>query len=265
MNTPDQLQTHHRLYVAAEREPTAEALTAVENLLSSLESGEVRAARRSETGEWQVVPEVKEGILLAFRVGRLAVFPEPDVPMTFSDKSTFRPRPLPLAFRNIRLVPGGSSVRRGAYLGRDVACMPPMFVNVGAWIGEGTMIDSHALVGSCAQIGRGVHLSAAAQIGGVLEPIGMRPVIIEDGVLVGGNCGVYEGTLVRERTMRERVFAHKPSPRRRASTTSSSSGSFARPTMRRSRSPRARSWCRERGPSRAPTSRRSTGCRSARR
>jgi 2,3,4,5-tetrahydropyridine-2-carboxylate N-succinyltransferase len=201
MNTADLLQTVHRLYVAAEREPTAEALTAVENLLSSLESGEVRAARRSETGEWQVVPEVKEGILLAFRVGRLAVFPEPDVPMTFSDKSTFRPRPLPLAFRNIRLVPGGSSVRRGAYLGRDVACMPPMFVNVGAWIGEGTMIDSHALVGSCAQIGRGVHLSAAAQIGGVLEPIGMRPVIIEDGVLVGGNCGVYEGTLVRERAV----------------------------------------------------------------
>jgi 2,3,4,5-tetrahydropyridine-2,6-dicarboxylate N-succinyltransferase len=142
---------------------------------------------------------VKEGILLGFRLGELKEMSDGDI-LSFVDKDTFPARRLALTDR-IRLVPGGSSIREGAYVAPSVICMPPMFINVGAYVDEGSMIDSHALVGSCAQIGRRVHLSAAAQIGGVLEPVNAAPVIIEDDVLVGGNCGVYEGTLVRARAV----------------------------------------------------------------
>jgi 2,3,4,5-tetrahydropyridine-2,6-dicarboxylate N-succinyltransferase len=163
---------------------------AVERLLDALESGTLRAAVRDTDGVWRAVPWVKQGILLGFRLGVLTqVGP-------FVDKDTFPLRQFSPS-DGVRVVPGGSAVRRGAYLAPGVVCMPPMYVNVGAYVGAGTMVDSHALVGSCAQIGERVHLSAAAQIGGVLEPVNAAPVVIEDDVLVGGNCGVYEGTVVR--------------------------------------------------------------------
>jgi 2,3,4,5-tetrahydropyridine-2,6-dicarboxylate N-succinyltransferase len=165
---------------------------------AALTRGEVRAAE-TISGHWFVNAWVKQGILLGFRLGELTEMSDGDV-LTFVDKDTFPARRLTLADR-IRLVPGGSSIREGAYVAPTVICMPPMFINVGAYVDEGSMIDSHALVGSCAQIGKRVHLSAAAQIGGVLEPINAAPVIIEDDVLVGGNCGVYEGTLVRARAV----------------------------------------------------------------
>jgi 2,3,4,5-tetrahydropyridine-2-carboxylate N-succinyltransferase len=165
---------------------------------AALTRGEVRAAEKVE-GHWVVNPWVKQGILLGFRLGELQQVSDGDV-LSFVDKDTFPARRLTLADR-VRLVPGGSSIREGAYVAPSVVCMPPMFINVGAYVGEGSMIDSHALVGSCAQIGKRVHLSAAAQIGGVLEPINAAPVIIEDDVLIGGNCGVYEGTLVRARAV----------------------------------------------------------------
>ena len=165
---------------------------------AALTRGEVRAADKVD-GHWVVNAWVKQGILLGFRLGELQEMSDGDV-FSFVDKDTFPPRRLTLADR-IRLVPGGSSIREGAYVAPSVICMPPMFINVGAYVDEGTMIDSHALVGSCAQIGKRVHLSAAAQIGGVLEPVNAAPVIIEDDVLVGGNCGVYEGTLVGARAV----------------------------------------------------------------
>jgi 2,3,4,5-tetrahydropyridine-2-carboxylate N-succinyltransferase len=140
---------------------------------------------------------VKRGILLGFRIGQLV---ETGTDLSFVDKHTYPARRFTTGER-VRVVPGGSAVRSGAYLAPGVVCMPPMYVNVGAYVDQGTMIDSHALVGSCAQIGRNVHLSAAAQIGGVLEPVNASPVILEDDVLVGGNCGVYEGTLVRKRAV----------------------------------------------------------------
>jgi 2,3,4,5-tetrahydropyridine-2-carboxylate N-succinyltransferase len=174
----------------------------VDALLAALERGEVRAAQRDEEGKWNAVPWVKRGILLGFRVGRLADMSVGDAEssLPFVDKHTYPVQRFDVA-RGVRIVPGGSSVRRGAYVAQGVVCMPPMYVNVGAWIGSGTMVDSHALVGSCAQIGERVHLSAAAQIGGVLEPVNAAPVVIEDDVLVGGNCGVYEGTIVRSRAV----------------------------------------------------------------
>ena len=161
----------------------------------SLNRGEVRAAERTEGGEWRVNSWVKRGILAGFRMGALADM-SAHATLRFFDKDTYPVRPTTV-MEGVRIVPGGSSVRDGAYLAPGVVCMPPMYVNAGAYVDEGTMIDSHALVGSCAQIGKRVHLSAAAQIGGVLEPIGAVPVVIEDDVLVGGNCGVYEGTIVR--------------------------------------------------------------------
>jgi 2,3,4,5-tetrahydropyridine-2-carboxylate N-succinyltransferase len=164
----------------------------------ALTHGEVRAAEKV-AGHWVVNAWVKQGILLGFRLGDLQEMSDGDV-LSFVDKDTFPARRLTLADR-IRLVPGGSSIREGAYVAPSVICMPPMFINVGAYVDEGSMIDSHALVGSCAQIGKRVHLSAAAQIGGVLEPVNAAPVIIEDDVLVGGNCGVYEGTLVGARAV----------------------------------------------------------------
>lgn len=163
-----------------------------------LNSGEVRAAEKID-GRWKANAWVKRGILLGFKLGRIENF-SINNQIRFYDKDTY-PLKRVVADDGIRIVPGGSSIRDGCYIGRGVTCMPPMFVNVGAYVDDETMIDSHALVGSCAQVGKRVHLSAGAQIGGVLEPIGELPVIIEDDVLVGGNCGVYEGTIVRERVV----------------------------------------------------------------
>jgi 2,3,4,5-tetrahydropyridine-2-carboxylate N-succinyltransferase len=172
----------------------AGARTCVDELLERLESGEVRAAEKKD-GRWVANAAVKRGILLGFRLGKNQPFAQGGFPAR--DKDTFLPYPdLHLEERNIRVVPGGTSVRRGAHLGPGVIMMPPSYVNVGAYVGANSMIDSHALVGSCAQIGQRVHISAAAQIGGVLEPVGQSPVVIEDDVLVGGNCGVYEGVCV---------------------------------------------------------------------
>jgi 2,3,4,5-tetrahydropyridine-2,6-dicarboxylate N-succinyltransferase len=178
----------------------AAAITAFEQLREVLERGELRAAKPdagSSTG-WRVNAWVKQGILLGFRLGILAEMQAGA--LSFVDKHTFPPRQF-AAGDGVRVVPGGSSVRAGAFLARGVVCMPPMYINTGAYVDEGTMVDSHALVGSCAQIGKRVHLSAAAQIGGVLEPVNASPVIIEDDVLVGGNCGVYEGAVVRRRAV----------------------------------------------------------------
>ena len=166
-------------------------------LRQSLTEGKVRAAEK-KGGSWVVNAWVKQGILLGFRLGELQEMG--DGGLSFVDKDTFPARRFRPADR-VRVVPGGSSVRQGAYVAPSVICMPPMYVNVGAYVDEGTLVDSHALVGSCAQIGKRVHLSAAAQIGGVLEPINAAPVVIEDDVLVGGNCGVYEGTWVRARAV----------------------------------------------------------------
>jgi 2,3,4,5-tetrahydropyridine-2-carboxylate N-succinyltransferase len=164
----------------------------------ALTRGEIRAAEKIH-GEWKVNVWVKQGILLGFRLGELAQMSSGEC-LSFVDKDAFPARKFTVADR-VRMVPGGSSARQGAYIAPSVICMPPMFINAGAYVDEGTLIDSHALVGSCAQIGKRVHLSAAAQIGGVLEPVNAAPVIIEDDVLVGGNCGVYEGTLVRTRAV----------------------------------------------------------------
>ncbi|NIW24206.1 MAG: 2,3,4,5-tetrahydropyridine-2,6-dicarboxylate N-succinyltransferase, partial [Gammaproteobacteria bacterium] len=172
---------------------------AFEALLKGLESGELRAAEPSEHG-WSVNAWIKEGILVGFRLGRIVEMSAHEV-LPFFDKHNLPTQKPDGVGRRVRIVPGGTTVRRGAYLGEDVILMPPAFVNVGAYVGAGSMIDSHALVGSCAQVGARVHVSAAAQIGGVLEPPGARPVILEDGVLVGGNCGVYEGALVRRRAV----------------------------------------------------------------
>jgi 2,3,4,5-tetrahydropyridine-2-carboxylate N-succinyltransferase len=166
---------------------------------SALNHGRVRAAERDEGGAWRVNAWVKRGILVGFRMGALVEMSAHST-LRFFDKSTYPVRATTVEER-VRIVPGGSSVRDGAYLAPGVVCMPPMYVNVGAYVDEGTMIDSHALVGSCAQVGKHVHLSAAAQVGGVLEPVGAVPVIIEDDVLVGGGCGIYEGTIVRERAV----------------------------------------------------------------
>jgi 2,3,4,5-tetrahydropyridine-2-carboxylate N-succinyltransferase len=178
---------------------TAEDHAVFEELKTSLNRGNVRAAEKMPSGEWLVNSWVKQGILLGFRMGVLTDM-SCGASLKFFDKDTYPIRPTSLS-ENVRIVPGGSSIRDGAYIAPGVVCMPPMYVNAGAYVDEGTMIDSHALVGSCAQIGKRVHLSAAAQIGGVLEPVGAVPVIIEDDVLVGGGCGVYEGTIVRERAV----------------------------------------------------------------
>jgi 2,3,4,5-tetrahydropyridine-2-carboxylate N-succinyltransferase len=166
---------------------------------TQLNRGAIRAAERRPDGSWSVNTWVKQGILLGFRMGQLVDMSSAP-PLRFFDKDTYPVRPTTVA-DNVRIVPGGSSIRDGAYIAPGVVCMPPMYVNAGAYVDEGTMIDSHALVGSCAQIGKRVHLSAAAQIGGVLEPVGAVPVVIENDVLVGGGCGVYEGTIVHERAV----------------------------------------------------------------
>lgn len=165
-------------------------------LREALERGTARAAEPTGNG-WKVNRWVKEGILMGFRSGTLTTLGEPAPDATFLDKDTMAARHFTTS-DGVRVVPGGSSVRRGAYVSAGVTIMPPAYINIGAYVDRDTMVDSHALVGSCAQIGKRVHLSAAAQIGGVLEPIGALPVIIEDDVMVGGNCGVYEGVTVRQ-------------------------------------------------------------------
>ena len=169
---------------------------------AELAAGRVRAAEpdpASPTG-WRVNVWVKQGILLGFRFGDVVDMGIGKGRLPFFDEDTLPLKPLDIANR-VRLVPGGSSVRDGAYLGKGIICMPPMFINIGAYVGDGTLVDSHALVGSCAQIGQRVHLSAAAQIGGVIEPVGAMPVIVEDDVLVGGSCGVYEGAIIKRRAV----------------------------------------------------------------
>ena len=169
---------------------------------NALNAGEIRAAQpdsSSKTG-WRVNAWVKKGILLGFRMGAVVDMSINSTRQPWFDKATFPVQRLALD-RGIRIVPGGSSIRDGCYIGRGVTCMPPMYINTGSWVGDGSMIDSHALVGSCAQVGTNCHISAAAQIGGVLEPVGALPVIIEDEVLMGGNTGVYEGTVVKRRAV----------------------------------------------------------------
>jgi 2,3,4,5-tetrahydropyridine-2-carboxylate N-succinyltransferase len=186
-----------RLATLGEVEQNPDARKIFLEFREQLTKGEIRAAEKID-GEWKVNAWVKQGILLGFRLGELSSMG--DASLSFIDKDTFPARQFTVSDK-VRVVPGGSSVREGAFVAPSVICMPPMFINVGAYVDEGTMVDSHALVGSCAQIGKRVHLSAAAQIGGVLEPVNAAPVIIEDDVLVGGNCGVYEGTLVRSRAV----------------------------------------------------------------
>ncbi len=199
------LERAHDRGLEDEEVDAGEVRKACAALREALEAGAVRAAE-PQGHRWVTHAWVKKGILMAFRTGVVTELAPSGLPggspVRYTDKDT-----LPVqdasgyTARNIRLVPGGSSVRAGAYLGKDVILMPPCYVNVGAWVGEGSLIDSHALVGSCAQLGNRVHLSAAAQLGGVLEPAGARPVIVEDDVVVGGGCGVYEGTLVRRRAV----------------------------------------------------------------
>lgn len=201
-----QHDTDHWFALGAEAVGNSEALSAFHALRLALESGSIRSAEPdpSQRIGWRVNAWVKRGILLGFRLGALEAMNGCEIAansiLSFVDKATYPARRF-TPEQNIRIVPGGSSVRSGAFLASGVVMMPPAYVNVGAYVDEGTMIDSHALVGSCAQIGKRVHLSAAAQIGGVLEPVNASPVIIEDDVLVGGNTGVYEGTIVRARAV----------------------------------------------------------------
>ena len=199
MTLAEQIESLSSAGANADREAARDAFA---RLRAQLSAGEVRAAEpdTAAASGWRVNTWVKKGILLGFRFGDTVDMSADHGRWPFFDKDT-----LPLkrvdAGSSVRVVPGGSTVRDGAYLGRGVICMPPMYINIGAWVGDASLVDSHALVGSCAQIGSRVHLSAAAQIGGVLEPVGALPVIVEDDVLVGGNCGVYEGTIVKRRAV----------------------------------------------------------------
>jgi 2,3,4,5-tetrahydropyridine-2,6-dicarboxylate N-succinyltransferase len=205
MNLQDQIES---LFARESKEFGEAYFRAFEEFKAALNAGTIRAAEPDATAPtgWKVNAWVKKGILLGFRIGRIVEMAaasmksggDGDSAATaaqFRDKHTYPLKQIP-GDTNIRVVPGGSSIRDGSYIGQGVVCMPPMYVNVGAYVDDGTMIDSHALVGSCAQVGKRVHVSASAQIGGVLEPIGAMPVVIEDDVLIGGNCGVYEGTIV---------------------------------------------------------------------
>jgi 2,3,4,5-tetrahydropyridine-2,6-dicarboxylate N-succinyltransferase len=169
---------------------------------AELNAGRVRSAEpdAAQPSGWRTNTWVKKGILVGFRMGTIVDMSVDPTKQPFVDKDTYPVKRFAPG-DGVRVVPGGSSIRDGCYIGRDVVCMPPMYVNAGAYVGDGTMVDSHALVGSCAQIGRNCHISAATQIGGVLEPVGALPVIIEDDVLLGGNCGVYEGTIVKRRAV----------------------------------------------------------------
>jgi len=178
---------------------TPEHFALFERFKDALNRGEIRAAEpdSNEASGWRVNGWVKKGILVGFRLGGIVDMSIDPYRQPYFDKSTYPVKQFS-ASDGVRIVPGGSSIRDGCFVGKSVTCMPPMYINVGAYVGEGTMVDSHALVGSCAQVGRNCHISAASQIGGVLEPVGALPVIIEDDVLVGGNCGVYEGTVVKK-------------------------------------------------------------------
>lgn len=181
---------------------TAEHHALFQRFKDALNAGQVRAAEpdaSTPTG-WRVNSWVKQGILLGFRLGGIVDMSIDPARQPWFDKATYPVRKVS-ADSGVRIVPGGSSIRDGVYLGRGVTCMPPMYINVGAWVDDGTMVDSHALVGSCAQVGKNCHISAAAQVGGVLEPVGALPVVIEDEVLLGGNTGVYEGTVVKRRAV----------------------------------------------------------------
>jgi 2,3,4,5-tetrahydropyridine-2,6-dicarboxylate N-succinyltransferase len=166
----------------------------------ALRHGKIRAAEKLSNGDWQTNAWVKRGILLGFKMGKMIEMSKDSETLQFFDKDTYQLRPMSLDDK-VRIVPGGSSIRDASYVAENVVLMPPCYVNLGAYVDEGTMIDSHALVGSCAQIGKRVHISAAAQIGGVLEPVNANPVIIEDDCLIGGNTGVYEGVIVREKVV----------------------------------------------------------------
>jgi 2,3,4,5-tetrahydropyridine-2,6-dicarboxylate N-succinyltransferase len=196
---PSQIE---QLFDAPPAQYTEEHFALFRAFKDGLNRGEIRAAEPDPAAKsgWRANAWVKKGILLGFRMGTIVDMSVDAVRQPFIDKSTYPPRALRVA-DGVRIVPGGSSIRDASYIGRGVICMPPMFVNVGAHVGENTMIDSHALVGSCAQIGRNCHISAGSQIGGVLEPVGALPVIIEDEVMVGGNSGVYEGTVVKRRAV----------------------------------------------------------------
>ena len=189
-----------RLFEQGDAASRTEVRAVVAELRDALSAGVVRAAQPDDSSPWgwRVNAWVKRGILLAFRFGETIEVARS--PLPFFDKDTLPLKPLNAA-SGVRIVPGGSSIRDGAYTGRGVICMPPMYINIGAWVGDESLIDSHALVGSCAQVGSRVHVSAGAQIGGVLEPVGALPVIIEDDVLIGGNCGVYEGAVVKRRAV----------------------------------------------------------------
>jgi 2,3,4,5-tetrahydropyridine-2-carboxylate N-succinyltransferase len=195
-------ETIAHLFALGDKADKAAAREAFVELRTLLGKGEVRAAEPDLTAAsgWRVNTWVKQGILLGFRFGDTVDVSADHGRWPFYDKDTL-PLKKPGLDAGVRIVPGGSTIREGAYVDRSVVCMPPMFVNIGAHIGEGSLVDSHALVGSCAQIGKRVHLSAAAQIGGVIEPVGALPVIIEDDVLVGGNTGVYEGAVVKQRAV----------------------------------------------------------------
>ncbi len=178
------------------------AFDIIARLKQQLNAGEIRAAEPDPTAKsgWRVNGWVKKGILLAFRMSEVVDWSIDRERQPWFDKALFPVKQFK-GSEGVRIVPGGSSIRDGCYVGRGVTCMPPMYINTGSYVGDGTMVDSHALIGSCAQIGRSCHISAASQIGGVLEPVGALPVIIEDDVLVGGNCGVYEGTVVKHRAV----------------------------------------------------------------
>ena len=195
--TPLQLNIERLFALGAEAKNDPQARRTFAEFRDLLTRGQLRAAEKRD-GRWTTNVWVKEGVLLGFRLGELAEMG--DDALSFVDKDTFPARQFEVR-DGVRVVPGGSSARMGAYVAPGVVCMPPMYINVGAYVDEGSMVDSHALVGSCAQVGKRVHLSAAAQVGGVLEPINAAPVVVEDDVLVGGNCGVYEGTQVRARAV----------------------------------------------------------------
>ena len=191
-----------RLYEEKPSAYTDEHFRLFGDFKTALNEGRIRAAEPDPLAPsgWRVNAWVKKGILLGFRMGGIVDMSVDAARQPFFDKSTYPVKRF-TAMSGVRIVPGGSSIRDGCYIGRSVTCMPPMYINVGAFVDDGTMVDSHALVGSCAQVGKGCHISAASQIGGVLEPVGALPVIVEDEVLVGGNCGIYEGTVVKRRAV----------------------------------------------------------------
>jgi len=197
---PSELQNDIERHFAAgaDAKLDPDSIRCFKQLRDALERGEIRAAEPDGHGGWHTNEWVKRGILLGFRLGELVDFP--GQALSFVDKDTFPARHMTSADR-VRIITGGSAIRRGAYVAPGVICAPPMYINTGAYVDEGTLVDSHALVGSCAQIGKRVHISAAAQIGGVLEPIGKAPVVIEDDVMIGGNAGIYEGVVVRSRVV----------------------------------------------------------------